>query len=259
MEPLKGEYYSTCHQVFRRATNQGEMMVAETLQVIEGRNGLSVASIGSGTGLFEIPLLKHMRVKGIDVLNFCGVEMDEYACIEFGRELSAHFDGTMRFDLYNGRYEDFPEGEKFDLTVFNHTMEYLNGNPVPWIQKALRSTTTGGRVLIFSPDQGGINRFYEENLLRMTGSSPLFSNSLRDALEGARIPFEARRLMAKCETQLLDMAGRKDEKIRFLSFLTHVDCREVEDTDLERYARYFIGLRRDGAGYIAHPTTLFIL
>ncbi|MGH2581348.1 MAG: class I SAM-dependent methyltransferase [Anaerolineales bacterium] len=259
MKPLQGEYYSTCHHVFRDATNQGELMVTETLRAVTGVHELSIASIGSGTGLFEISLLKQMSARGTSVRNFAGVDMDDYACIVLGRELRAHFDGTMQFAVYNGLYEDFPEGEHFDLILFNHTLEYFNGDPVPWIQKALRSKSARGKVLIFSPDQGGINHFYEENLFRMTGSGPLFSNSLWDALKGTRIPFAEKSLVGQCETSLLDMDGREDKKIQFLSFLTHIDCREVGDAELDRFTQYFISLREDGSSYICHPTTLFIL
>ena len=52
---LTDPYYSQSHQVFRRATNQTELMLDHLVERLRGSARLSICSVGSGAGLFEIP------------------------------------------------------------------------------------------------------------------------------------------------------------------------------------------------------------
>jgi SAM-dependent methyltransferase len=258
LRPLQGEYYSACHTVFRDQTNQGELMIEETLRLVDGSDGLAISSVGSGIGLFEIPLLQRLGGRG-RVDHFTGVDVDEYACDVLRSRLQAEFDGKLDFDVYHDRFENFSDKNRFDLVIFNHVLEYFEGDPLPWIEEARAACTARGRVLIFSPNRGGINKMYELTAMQTKGAPPLFSDGIEASLTRSKISFEAKMLPGICNTQLLEKEVDDGGKIMFLSFLTHIDCRDFEDERNESLAGFYLSLRDNGTSWIPHPTTLFIV
>ena len=80
MTTLTEPYYSEAHQVFRAATNQAELMLDRTVGHIVGRGTVTILSVGSGAGLFEIPMLARLRDAGVTVSSFVGVDPSPRAC-----------------------------------------------------------------------------------------------------------------------------------------------------------------------------------
>ena len=139
------------------------------------------------------------------------------------------------------------------LVLFNHTFEYLTRDPSAWMHKALNLRRGGGVVLIFSPNRGGINQLYGDFF------DPLFSEDLIKVLGSEDIHFHVREIPADCDISLLDEADDNPDKIRLLSFLTQVDCREITPKRREYFKRVFQALREPGGRTIPHPATLFII
>ena len=176
MKPLSGEYYLECNAVFRRSTNQAERMLEATLDATPPTPGLKVLSIGSGAGLFEIPLLHWFQASGRDVKRFVGVDINELACETLEQQLSIEFGALFDQVVVNLPFQQFTSSDRFDLVLFNHTFEYLEGDPMTWLRKGLDLRRGGGVVLIFSPNRGGINKFYDDFF------GPIFSDDLQRIL-----------------------------------------------------------------------------
>lgn len=143
--------------------------------------------------------------------------------------------------------------------LFNHVFEYLAGDPLTWAHKARLLTSEGGKVLIFSPVRGGINKVYEEVFIEARGASPLFADDINRVLSDAAVPFTSRIMTAKCQLAPLLREGIDPVKLMLLSFLTQADCRVLGGSTRERYIDYYLSLRGSGVDWIAHPAALFII
>ncbi|MFQ5943644.1 MAG: class I SAM-dependent methyltransferase [Anaerolineales bacterium] len=250
MIPLSGEYYVECNEVFRRSTNQAERMLDELSAYAKDRSALRILSVGSGAGLFEIPML---RTLGSAIARFVGVDVNEHACRLLQVKLENEFGTAFDFEVVNLAFQDYQTDRRFEVVLFNHTFEYLNGDRLSWIQKSRELLGEAGNVLIFSPNRGGINKYYDEVF------SPCFSEDLEQMLSMVGIRHSKATIEAECDLTLLTGEDDDPDKIRLLSFLTQIDCRDLPASMRGEFVEYYLSLRNGDSTLVPHPTTLFIL
>jgi len=250
MIPLTGEYYIECNDVFRRCTNQSEQMLAEMRNYAQNRNALRILSVGSGVGLFEIPMLQML---GDKVASFDGVDVNELACQKLDEKLENEFGTSLDFNVEHRSFQKYKTDHRFEVVLFNHTFEYLGGDRLSWIQKSRDLLVDSGNVLIFSPNRGGINRFYEEVF------APTFSEDLDQLLTHIGMEHSTTAIEGSCDVALLTGNGEDPDKVRLLSFLTQADCRDLPSAKQRELVNYFLSLSGDESSIIPHPATLFVL
>jgi len=249
MIPISGEYYVECNDVFRRATNQSDRMLAEMRDFVHARSDLSILSAGSGVGLFEIPMLQML---GSKTKRFVGVDVNQHACRILRGKLHEEFGSTLEFEVENGSFEDYRTDRLFDIVLFNHAFEYLDRDRLGWIRKSQALLARAGKVL-FSPNRGGINKFYGELF------SPCFSEDIQQLLATSGIHYSTTTIDAECDLTLLDGRDDDPELIRLLSFLTQADCRDLPCSTRREFVSYFLSLSNGETSMIPHPVTLFVL
>ena len=250
MIPLSGEYYVECNDVFRRTTNQSEQMLAETRKFAEGRSDLRILSVGSGVGLFEIPML---QVLGDKVASFDGVDVNQHACRILQEKLEKEFGSSLDYKVEHRSFQKYQTDHRFEVVLFNHTFEYLSGDRLSWIQKSRDLLVESGNVLIFSPNRGGINRFYEEVF------APCFSEDLDQLLTHIGMEHSTVAIEGQCDVTLFTGEDDDPDKVRLLSFLTQADCRDLPDVKQRELIDYYLSLSGEDSSIIPHPATLFIL
>ena len=250
MIPLSGKYYVECNEVFRRSTNQPDRMLDEMRKFAQGRSELRILSVGSGAGLFEIPMLLMLKSK---TKYFVGVDVNNHACQVLRNRLQEEFGSSLDFEVENLSFDEYRTDRRFEIVLFNHAFEYLDGNPLSWIQKSRELLAEAGIVLIFSPNRGGINRFYDELF------APFLSEDLKPLLARTGINYSTTTIDAECDLSLLDGDEEDSNRIRLLSFLTQTDCRNLPPSTQREFAGYFLSLRKGETSMIPHPTTLFVL
>lgn len=256
---LADPYYSDAHEVFRAATDQTEKMLDRLVDRLQGRSRLSICSVGSGVGLFELPMLARLRAEGIGLARFTGVDASAHAASVLQRKLEAVDSAGLEFDVVVGAFQDYETSARFDLVLFNHVLEYLQGAATESLARSRTLLTADGAVVVFSPTRGGINRPYEDTYAELTGAPPVFADDIERLLDEAVIGYTRETILASCDISALDRAGNDEEKMALLSFLTQRDCRELPEEARERYVDYYRLLRRAGESGIAHPTALFVL
>lgn len=255
---LADPYYSQSNAMFRRATNQTEVMLDRLADHARDRGRLTILSVGSGVGLFELPMLTRLGEEGITVARFVGVDPSAHATAVLGRKLADRYK-ALDFELVATPFETYDTEARFDIVLFNHVFEYLAGDPLTWIGKSLGLLADAGNVLVFSPNRGGINQIYHEVFAELVGEPPLFADDIEVMLGGSGIAFSMESMMAACDVSALQRTGEDPEKLMLLSFLTQRDCREVMPEVRERYIEYYLSLRRPGESSIPHPVTLFVM
>jgi SAM-dependent methyltransferase len=233
-------------------------MLAEMEEIFRGLRRVSILSVGSGVGLFEIPMLKMLQDDDVPISHFVGVDVSSHACARLEENLEAEFGPGIWHEVVCSPFQDFTSSRVFDIVLYNHTFEYLGGRPGRWLCKSESLLASGGRVIVFSPDRGGINLIYGEVARELGGWSPLFADDIDATLANLGNLFQKRTLVAECDVSLLDRSGPHPDKIRLLSFLTQRDCRAIPAETLESYVEYYLSLRQGGPT-IPHPTTMFVL
>jgi SAM-dependent methyltransferase len=244
--------------MFRRATNQTEVMLDRLADHARDRGRLTILSVGSGVGLFELPMLTRLGEEGITVARFVGVDPSAHATAVLGRKLADRPE-TLDFELVATPFETYDTEARFDMVLFNHVFEYLAGDPLTWVGKSLGLLADGGNVLVFSPNRGGINQIYQDVFAELVGTPPFFADDIEVMLDGSGIAFSMESMMAACDISALQRIGEDPEKLMLLSFLTQRDCREVMPEVRERYIEYYLSLRQPGERSIPHPVTLFVM
>ena len=258
MSLLTEPYYSACNEVFRRCTNQGSLMLEEMGKIFRDLRRVSILSVGSGVGLFEIPMLKMLQDDDVAISHFVGIDVSSQACARLEENLEAEFGPGIWYEVVCSPFQDFTSSQAFDIVLYNHTFEYLGGSPVRWLHKSESFLTPGGQVIVFSPNRGGINLIYGEVAQELGGWNPLFADDIDATLANLGNLFQKRTIDAECDVSLLDRSGPHPDKIKLLSFLTQRDCRTIPFETRESYVEHYLSLRQ-GGHTIPHPTTMFVL
>ncbi len=259
MAALEGEYYARAHAVFRRASNQAELMLKETARQCRAESSLSILSAGAGSGLFEIPMLEMLIQQGVRIRRFTGVEIDVYAASQLRSGLKNRFGTQFPFEVVTAPFESYPAGETYDLFLFNHVFEYFPKGHSDLLEKARSLLNPGGRILLFSPMRGGINTIYAQRYAEFHGYTPVFADVLARLLEALGAPYTTKILQAECDIHLLADEEAHEEKLMLLSFLTQIDCRALRRQTQQEYIDFFLSLRENETIVIPHPTTLFVI
>ncbi len=258
MPLLTEPYYSDCHEVFRRSTNQGPLMLKEVKELFRDRRRADILGVGSGIGLFEIPMLKMLQDDGVQINHFVGVDVSAHACARLEENLESKFGPGIWYEVVCSPFQEFTPSQNFDIVLFNHTFEYLGGHPATWLRKSESLLTPFGQVIVFSPNRGGINLIYGEAAQELGGWNPIFADDIAATLENIGTVFRKKTLVAECDVSLLTEDDSNPEKIQLISFLSQRDCRGIPADERAGYVEYYLSLR-DGGHTIPHPTTVFVV
>ncbi|MDK1029934.1 MAG: methyltransferase domain-containing protein [Anaerolineae bacterium] len=259
MAILAGDYYAESHKIFRQATDQQQLMLVEVIQRVQRAAKLSILSVGSGVGLFEVPLLEQLIERGVEITKFIGNDIDPYSCALLTQKLTNSFGGTLDYEVVADPFEDFVSSDRFDLILFTHVFEYLPKDHLKWLKKAQDFLTDDGHIFIFSPNKPGINKIYAETFQTLHGYSPLFTAELKKIIIKGGLPFKSKEIQAECDISLLKEKKISSQGLMLLSFLVQIDCRVIPTKTQNEYLEYFISLQLPGKASIPHPTTMFII
>jgi len=257
MSILAGDYYAECHKIFRQATNQQGLMLAEIRKKYQAVATLSILSVGAGVGLFEMPMLDLLFGYGVNITKFVGNDSDSYSCKMLLQKLENKYQDEFAYEIVAVPFEDFFSKDRFDLILFNHVFEYIPDNHIKWLNKTQGLLADGGHILLFSPNKPGINKIYAETYHNMHGYSPVFAGEIREILIKGDILFEEKKIMAECDISLFQDGEKFHERLMLLSFLTQIDCRKIPLEKRNDYLEYYLSLQLPGKDTIPHPTTMF--
>jgi len=224
-----------------------------------GYENFSILSVGSGSGLFEVPMLRRLLAAGKRVARFTGVDIDEDANQLLRAALDDEFGNLLDFEIVSDSFGAFDPKVRAEIILYNHVFEYIREGHLDWMEKSLRMLAEGGKLLLFSPIQGGINAIYEDNMSEHFDYAPYYSADIEKMLLDAGISFTKESIRGECDISLLDEVHSDTDAMKLLSFLTQVDCRKIPADQIAEQVKYFQSLRGNGSALIPHPTDFFIL
>jgi 2-polyprenyl-3-methyl-5-hydroxy-6-metoxy-1,4-benzoquinol methylase len=259
MKPLQGEYYAECNQVFRQSSTQNGLMLEHIKTHCHEVESLEILSVGSGTGLFEIPMIKMLKAEGKEICGFEGIDISADACRLLDMKMKAEFGGTLSYRISHSSFQEYQPEIRFDLILLNHAFEYFGDRHLKWLDKSIALLSQTGSVVIFSPDKGGINHIYAEFGPEVLGFTPYFSEDLLRLLDQNGIIYKALPIRAMCDISLLESDAADPARTMLLSFLTQIDCRTIGPSSTKDFIDHFKSLAVDHQGLIPHPATFIAL
>lgn len=169
--------------------------------------GASILSVGCGAG----GVLQYLKDRGAKVT---GVDLN-VAYLKFGREKG--------LDLREGFITEIPEGEKFDLIIYNHVMEHVL-EPIQELAEVCKRLRPNGAVYIEVPGIKNL-KSYHFDFLRYLQNAHVYHFS------------------AKTLSNVLNIAGFEvisvDESVRlFARFKKKHDNAAVVTSDLDDSLKY---------------------
>ncbi|MEK6221249.1 MAG: class I SAM-dependent methyltransferase [Chloroflexota bacterium] len=258
MTALVGDYYIACQETFRASTNQANLMVAEFSAYCQDKQSVRILSVGSGIGLFELPMLRALQHSQLGVSKFVGLDIDPKASKVLAEKLNAEFGNHLDFEVFAEPYQEFSIAKKFDIILFNHVFEYLQADHLKWIKKSMSLLANDGHILIFSPLSGGINKYYADLMPQVNGFAPFFAADIERILGAEKIGFSNQTIMGACDISLLS-GNNQEDKVKLLSFMTQMDCRAIAQEKQADYIAYYTSLAEQDQDKIPHPTSFFII
>lgn len=167
--PLTDKEYAECFNAFKMLSTEWtamrEWLVQEFLPLMAGRESLEVMSIGSGTGDFDLTLI---RLLGKEISHI------SYTALDPNREHNSIFSERYEesgLDLDSFRIVPKPFGEvdfpdRFDLIHMTHCLYYIPDRKKA-IQQAYNLLNPGGFLLIFHQTSMGINEIQRKYMKRV--------------------------------------------------------------------------------------------
>jgi ribosomal protein L11 methylase PrmA len=217
----------------------------------------NLLSVGSGSGLFEVPMLRNLVDSGKKVREFIGVDVDEIGSQILEDALKDEFENELDFNIEVISFDQFEIDSTADIILYNHVFEYIREGHKRWIHKSMKLLSKTGKIIIFSPLSGGINLLYEENMKSHFDYLPFYSNDIANLLEKEKIEYSVETLNAECKIENLDNLESLGDGMRLLSFLCQIDCRNLSPDLTLKAADYFQSLAIEGK--VPHPADMFVI
>jgi len=158
-EPLTDKEYADCFNAFKMVSTEwiamDQWLTKEFLPLMAGRESAEVLSIGSGTGDFDLTLIRQLRME-IPHIYYMALDPNH----EHNHVFSERYEESG-LDLASFRIIPEPFGEidfpgSFDLIHMTHCLYYIPDRKKA-IQQAYNLLNPGGFLLIFHQTSLGIN------------------------------------------------------------------------------------------------------
>ncbi|MDM7938734.1 MAG: class I SAM-dependent methyltransferase [Methanothrix sp.] len=167
--PLTDKEYAECFNAFKMLSTEWTAMrqwlAQEFLPLMAGRESAKVMSIGSGTGDFDLVLIRLLS-KEIPSISYTALDPNQ----EHNRIFSERY-GVSGLDLDSFRIIPRPFGEvdlpeSFDLIHMTHCLYYIPDRKEAILQ-AYNLPNPGGFLLIFHQTSMGINEIQRKYMKRV--------------------------------------------------------------------------------------------
>ncbi len=209
-QPLCGQHYMDAHIAFETASTQQTQVrhrfERELLRVSAslGRR-LNILSFGCGSGLLDIPLLKHC---GHLIQRYDAVDPNQHEIETFRALMSVQPNrDPLEINYYIESGERLLErshrnGPHYDLILCSHVLYYLE-DPAHFVRLSLKNLTEGGAIVIAHAPRGAMNEIAQAFWERQNVQA-FYVDELDALLNAQGITFNSLEFVGLLPTSVLD-------------------------------------------------------
>jgi len=260
-KPLTDKEYAECFNAFKRVSTEwtamGQWLAKEFLPLMTDRDSAKILSIGSGTGDFDLTLMRLLQ-KEISDINYVALDPNPEHNSIFSERYKSSELKLSSFHIIPKPFGECNLQERFDLIHMTHCLYYIT-NRKDAILQAYNLLNPGGILLIFHQTSMGINEIQRAYLKRVKGNEKeMFSahDILRIFVElELKVNFD----ILISDIDVTDCIAENDDGRKVLNFFLESDLDGLDRSLKEEILQTLKSICRAEGGryFLFHPCGIF--
>lgn len=256
--------YAECFEAYKTISTEWECMRQwihdNLLDSLPHKENISILSVGSGSGDFDLQLIKLVASKFKSV-DYVAVEPNKVHSRQFKIKTITYPLQGIRFRIHTLPFEELRIDTRFDLIHLTHCLYYVPDRAGA-VLKALNMIVDHGIVLIFHQTPMGINQIQRRFLKRVKGTEKdMFSSKeLQDILDRHHIKYRLNIINSFMDiSDCLTSDSEATQKL--ISFFLECDTRQLLPEIRQKICRFIKELSCNDQGHslIFQPVAVFSL
>ncbi len=256
--------YAECFEAYKRISTEWECMRQwihdNLLDSLSHKENISILSVGSGSGDFDLQLIELLASKFKSV-DYVAVEPNKVHSQQFKiRTITYPLQG-IRFRIHTLPFEELRIDERFDLIHFTHCLYYIPDRARA-VLKALNMIVDYGIVLIFHHTPMGINQIQRRFLKRVKGTEKdiFCSKELQDILDRHHIRYRLNMMDSFLDVSDCLIADSETTQ-KLISFFLECDTRQLLPEIRQEICQFInkLSFCDQGRKLLLHPVAVFSL
>lgn len=261
VRPLTDREYAECFDAFKKVSSEwmamGEWLEKEFIPSLAGRISVRVLSVGSGTGDFDLALMR-MLLEKMPYISYVALDPN----YEHNRIFSDRYQ-NCGLELNSFEIIPKPFGKDclegcFDLIHLTHCLYYIPDRKEA-IQRAYELLSPGGVLLIFHQTTLGINEIQQAYMKLVKGDeNEMFSaHDIALIFEGLGLNFNYEVLIS--DIDVTDCIKENENGRKILNFFLESDLEGIDQSlrreiiqKMKEICRY-----ENGRYFLFHPCGIF--
>ncbi len=257
--PLEGERYKDGQLIFRRSSNQQQLMLEwleRNFVSQPGSEPIRFLSIGAGTGIFDTQLIQEF-LKRDRQIQYEGIDPN----VEVLRLLEASLrpleGAKLEASVILSDFESFQTPKRFNFILLVHT-HYFFFDLRQSLQKAWDLLEEGGSIVLYSALDIFLSQFFNVTFESNFGHPPWLSHHVQEALNGLNIPFRSESIYAELDISACFGADAKAAH-DLLAFIIHADVTDKPGVDILLSCLKENAVRENGRYLLPHTVDVFVI
>jgi SAM-dependent methyltransferase len=260
-EPLTEKEYAECFNAFKKVSTEWmaikEWLSDDFIPSLAGRKSAKILSIGSGTGDFDLTLMR-MLLSKIPTLSYIALDP---SVIHNKIFLNNYKNSGLNISSFQIIAQPFSEdllGGGFDLIHLTHCLYYIPDRKMA-ISKAYDMLNPGGILLIFHQTPLGINEIQRLYLKKVKGDDKELFSSNDILLIIKELGLKSNFNILISDIDVTDCIAGTDTGRRILSFFLESNIEGLDQTQYNEIIRTLkeICWCQDGRYFLFHPSGIF--
>ncbi|MCR9244221.1 MAG: class I SAM-dependent methyltransferase [bacterium] len=256
VRPLSGEQYMRSHVAFESASDQQSKILrwlTDDLLASESKE-FSVASIGAGSGILDVPLLRAVcQNKRVE---YSAVEPFEEQCRAFEQRAAESLDpDNPRLTIINSMLGRMPHGLQFDYVLSIHSVYYFEDLRRA-LEQMLALRKPGGQLTIAVAPCEAMNRLSEIFWRPQQEGNVWFQADVERELGALGMKWESARIEGA-----LTFDKASNDATDIVSFIVQCPIDQLPEEDRDMIFSYIqmVGEECDGRLSVPHPVSILTL
>lgn len=256
--------YAECFEAYKRISTERECMRQcihdNLLDSLPHKENISILSVGSGSGDFDLQLIELVASKFKSV-DYVAIEPNKVHSQQFKIRTIGYPLQGVRFKIHTLPFEELRIDTRFDLIHFTHCLYYIPDRAGA-VLKALNMIVDHGIVLIFHQTPMGINQIQRKFLKRVKGTEKdMFSSKeLQDILHRYHIRYRLNMMNSFLDVSDCLIADSETTQ-KLISFFLECDTRQLLPEIRQEIYQFIKELSCNDQGHslIFQPVAVFFL